>query len=90
MLEPAAAAALVALGAAATVLVAAGGRTSGAAIQLAVIAVRTQHDLLAATNAQEQASGSFQSRSWGRQPKVLDGIAPEVQHCCCTTFIGTV
>lgn len=90
MLELAAAAALVALGTAATVLTAAGGRTSRAAIQLAVIAVGTQHNLLAAAYAQEEASGSFQSCPWGRQPKVLDGIAPEVQHCGCTTFIGTV
>jgi hypothetical protein len=55
MLEPAAAAVLVALGAVPTVFVAAGGRARWAAIQLAVIAVGTQHDLLAATHAQEQA-----------------------------------
>jgi len=89
-LEPAAAAALVALGTAATVLVAAGGRARWAAIHLAVIAVGTQHDLLAATHAKEQASGSFQCRPWGRQPKVLDGLAPTVQPCGCNTFIGTV
>jgi hypothetical protein len=55
MLEPAAAAILVALGAVPTVFVAAGGRARWAAIQLTVIAVGTQHDLLAATHAQEQA-----------------------------------
>jgi len=55
-----------------------------------VIAVGTQHDLLAATHAKEQASGSFQCRPWGRQPKVLDGLAPTVQPCGCNTFIGTV
>ena len=54
MLEPAAAAVLVALGAAATVLVATGARAGRAAIHLAVIAVGAQHDLLAATHAQEQ------------------------------------
>jgi hypothetical protein len=26
----------------------------------------------------------------GDEPKVLDGLVPEVQHCCCTAFIGTV
>jgi hypothetical protein len=55
MLESAAAAILVTLGAVPTVFVAAGGRARWAAIQLTVIAVGTQHDLLAATHAQEQA-----------------------------------
>ena len=55
MLEASAAAVLVALSAVATVFVAPGRRAGGAAIQLAVIAVGTQHDLLAATHAQEQA-----------------------------------
>ena len=55
MLEPAATAILVALGAVPTVFVAAGGRARWTAIQLAVIAVGAQHDLLATTHAQEQA-----------------------------------
>ena len=90
MLEPAEATALVALGAASMVLAAGGQRTSRAAIHLAVIAVRTQHNLLAATQAQKQPGRAIHGRPEGRQPKVLDGIAPAVQHCGSTTFIGTV
>lgn len=55
MLEASAAAVLVTLGAVPPVFVAAGGRARWTAIQLAVIAVGTQHDLLATTHAQEQA-----------------------------------
>jgi hypothetical protein len=55
MLEPAAGAVLVALGAVPTVFAAADGRARWAAVQLAVIAVGTQHHLLATTHAQEQA-----------------------------------
>ena len=95
MLESAAAAVLVALGAVPTVLVAAGERARWAAIHLAVIAVGTQHDLLAATHAQEQAGGAIHSRPradsqrcWTGSPQRCNTAAAPPSSARCRVWRG--
>ena len=69
-------------------LMAARERARPAAIQLTVVAVGPQQHLIAATRAQEQASAAGTCPSSAIKPKVLDGFAQEVQHCCCTAFMA--
>jgi hypothetical protein len=52
-----------------------------AAVAIATVAVATQHDLVAATRAQEQAPWSIHAHPGSRtEAAVLDGRVPAVPH----------